>query len=295
MQLKKGLHPFEIFISGKEKIGKSAFIKKIIEELKGTYHIGFIDDKDITDKDFVKVQNQIKHYDIVLIEDHYNSEFCDFNLTTHIDITLEDIQKKIESLVPQTINALILTGGKSSRMQEDKAQIIYQEQNEVQRLQEILNSICKETYISCRDDQRTLYSNTEKLIIDSFPFQGPTNGILSAQVYDQKSAWLVVSCDLPYLTETTLKELIRNRNPFKNATCFINPDKNWPEPLCTIFEPKSFQDLMLYASFNKMCPRKVLMNTPIQTLPLSITNALINVNTPKDKKIAMDYFKEGKK
>ena len=71
------------------------------------------------------------------------------------------------------------------------------------------------------------------------------------------------------------------RNYFKKATCFKNPEKGWPEPLCTIYEPSSIKAFHQYLSLGIICPRKVLMNMPHELLVASSDLTLQNINTPE--------------
>ncbi len=233
--------------------------------------------------------------DIENAEEIFENKYPIFN-RDNIDSISNFILSYFKEKMPTKINGLILTGGKSERMKEDKGALNYHgEQNQIEHSQELLSSICDEVYVSCRKDQLSEpFLKNQKTITDSFPSVGPTTGILSAQFFDPNAAWLVLACDLPYLNLETIEHLKKNRNSFKLATAFINPKRNWPEPLCTIYEPKSYQKLMKYFSVNKPCPRKVLFNSNIESLEMITLNALDNVNTPKEREEALEYINKGK-
>lgn len=181
------------------------------------------------------------------------------------------------------LKALILAGGKSQRMGQDKGKLKYFDKYQTQYLNDELSKYVDDVYVSIRVEQK----NEEHVkdlnqIHDSFPSKGPISALLSAMDMDPQAAWLVVAVDLPYLDSQTIKYLIKNRNPFKNATCFKNPEKGWPEPLCTIWEPKAKLKLHQYFAIDKNCPRKVLFNSEIQMLNLQHCHALNNCNTLED-------------
>lgn len=188
--------------------------------------------------------------------------------------------KKVIDKIP--VYGLILAGGLSKRMGSDKGALNYHGRPQTHHCFEILSQLCRNTFISCRNEQQSL-SHIKDLpqIHDSFPATGPLGGILSAM--EQKpGAWLVVACDLPYLDLKNLKKLIRNRNPFKVATCFSNPEEGWAEPLCTLYEPKAYSRLLQFFSLRNMCPRKMLMNSSIKSITPIDQNIIINANTPED-------------
>lgn len=193
---------------------------------------------------------------------------------------IQDYLKKEIDKVP--VYGLVLAGGHSKRMGNDKGALNYNGKPQVHHCFDMLSQICDEAFVSCRAEQQNL-SHLKDLpqIHDSFPVAGPMNGILSAM--EKKSgAWLVMACDLPYLDLENLNKLFRHRNPFKFASCFTNPEKGWAEPLCTLYEPKAFSRLLQFYSLRFMCPRKMLMNSPIETIMPINRNTVVNANTPED-------------
>jgi molybdenum cofactor guanylyltransferase len=140
-----------------------------------------------------------------------------------------------------------------------------------------------EVFLSCRQDQMGLYKN-ENLIVDTFTDLGPFGAILSAFRDNPNTAWLVVACDLPLLTENTIKTLMENRNPSAVATTYRSPEseEGFPEPLITIWEPKSYAILLQFLAQGVSCPRKVLINSDTHIINPSVPEALMNVNTPEE-------------
>jgi molybdopterin-guanine dinucleotide biosynthesis protein A len=115
---------------------------------------------------------------------------------------------------------------------------------------------------------------------------GPVGGILSAFQRDPNAAWLVLACDLPFLTATTLRELVAGRQPSRLATAFRSPDNEFPEPLITIFEPRAYPELLRFLSLGYSCPRKMLINSDVEVLPTPTAGELRNVNTPAQREEA---------
>jgi molybdenum cofactor guanylyltransferase len=179
------------------------------------------------------------------------------------------------------IYGLILGGGHSTRMGQDKSQIIYHGKSQVDHLYELLEKMTEKTYLSCREEQT---NSTEvkgiATIKDRFVDFGPTGGILSAFNKHPNAAWLVLACDMPFINAQVINDLLKKRNPYRVATCFYNEERKWPEPLCAIYEPKAALKLGQYLALGKPCPRKVLMNSHIESLKPISQSFLGNVNTP---------------
>ncbi|MBT3980811.1 MAG: bifunctional molybdenum cofactor guanylyltransferase MobA/molybdopterin-guanine dinucleotide biosynthesis adaptor protein MobB [Bacteriovoracaceae bacterium] len=184
--------------------------------------------------------------------------------------------------------ALILAGGRSKRMNSDKGALSYHGKSQVSHLYDLIKEFCSEVFVSCRDDQaQASHMDGIPKIFDLIKDKGPMGGIISAMEYDRQANWLVVACDLPFLNQGTLQKLFNDHNPYKVATCFINPEKGWPEPLCTIYSPKARAKLYQYMGMDMNCPRKVLFNSEICALELDDQLALENANTPQAFEQAM--------
>ncbi|WP_164848305.1 molybdopterin-guanine dinucleotide biosynthesis protein B [Halobacteriovorax sp. HLS] len=184
------------------------------------------------------------------------------------------------------VYGLVLGGGKSTRMGSDKGKLVYHGKSQVEYLYELLDSKLQKTYISCRDSQSEYDFNFET-IKDKFLDYGPTGGLLSAFEFNSDVAWLVVACDMPFINDQTINDLLKRRNPFRLASCFHNDERKWPEPLCSIYEPKAKVRLGNYLLQGKPCPRKVLMNSHIELLTPLNKKSLNNINTPKEYQVAL--------
>ena len=197
----------------------------------------------------------------------------------------------IKALIKQTLDArrpklkgLVLVGGKSRRMGQDKASMKYTNKSMARQTYDLLKTQCDEVYLSVRDEQQELPDDCKNLdlIYDQLLDQGPTGGILSAFNKDSASAWLVAGCDLPLLKQEAIDDLCARRNPFKYATCFSSKSDQMPEPLFAIYEPKAKNRLFQFLAINRTCPRKVLLNSSIELLHQGEENWLDNANTPDD-------------
>lgn len=139
------------------------------------------------------------------------------------------IQKYLEErLTP--IKGLVLAGGKSTRMKEDKGSIEYFSKSQRVHVYEMLSEHCLDTYVSYADTASINGNESLPVITDSFLGLGPLGGILSAMRTDPNSAWLTVACDLPFLSTDTLEYLVAHRDTSKVATCFMDSDGKFPEP-----------------------------------------------------------------
>jgi molybdopterin-guanine dinucleotide biosynthesis protein A len=202
----------------------------------------------------------------------------------HLDETEKIIsffRTKLEEAVP-VLNGLVLAGGKSQRMGFDKGSVNWFGKEQRYFMADMLQSFCGEVFISCREDQRSTINTDYNVLPDTFTGLGPYGAILSAFREQPDRAWLVIACDLPLLGAGTIGYLIGNRDVSKIATAFNSPHDGFPEPLITIWEPKSYPQLLSFLSQGYSCPRKALINSDVRLLQAPDPNALTNVNTPEE-------------
>ena len=184
------------------------------------------------------------------------------------------------------LNGLVLTGGKSTRMEKDKGSLNYHGTPQYDYMYKLLEPHCEEVFLSCRDELQA-QQMPGVTIIDTFKGLGPYGGILSAFRSDPNAAWLVVAVDLPFLDEKTIDQLVEARNIHKTATCFIDRHDQYPEPLITIWEPRAYPTLLKFLSKGYSCPRKVLLNSPVEIIVNRDKKALTNINTPEEHEYAI--------
>jgi molybdenum cofactor guanylyltransferase len=178
---------------------------------------------------------------------------------------------------------LVLAGGASTRMRTDKAALQYHGRPQLQWAFELVAKFCAASFVSVRPDQRSDAARAgHPQIVDRRPGIGPIAGISAALLEQPKAAWLVLACDLPFLTERTLEHLIAHRDASKIATAYRSAHDGLPEPLCAIWEPAAREPVLAYIASGKQCPRKFLIDSDTKVLDLPERQALDNVNTVEE-------------
>jgi molybdopterin-guanine dinucleotide biosynthesis protein A len=178
---------------------------------------------------------------------------------------------------------LVLAGGRSSRMQRDKATLSYQGTNQLDRAMQLLDSCVDQAFVSVRSDQRADPARARYAqVVDAQEGLGPIAGIAAAQARAPDAAWLVLACDLPYLDSATLAHLVSHRDAARSATAYRSSHDGLPEPLCAIYEPRSAPLILQYIGAGKSCPRKFLIRSDACLLDQPDPRALDNINTPAE-------------
>ncbi|MTB51535.1 NTP transferase domain-containing protein [Lewinella sp. W8] len=198
------------------------------------------------------------------------------------DLT-ELIKSAVEARIPP-IQALILAGGKSQRMGEDKRFLTYRSGlTELERMV----SLCRDelgltTHLSVSNADDAPLPGVPTLA-DRFLGLGPLGAICSAFLREPDVAWLVLPCDLPLLEADTLRQLIAARAVDKVATAVKGSSKPFPEPLVTIYEPRAYPRLLSFLGLGYSCPRKMLINSEVAHFKIADETPIRNANTPEER------------
>jgi molybdopterin-guanine dinucleotide biosynthesis protein A len=181
------------------------------------------------------------------------------------------------------VNGLILAGGKSTRMGQDKALLDRGGQSQLAYLAGLLDKNVERVFVSTRADQkddgeRRKYAQ----IVDRYDDMGPLAGILSAMEEHPDSNWLVVACDLPNITGDTITHLLKNCSADHPFTAYVSSHDGLPEPLCAIYRAGSIGIMRRLADEGIYCPRKILIRSDTFLLEQSDPGSLDNINTPDD-------------
>ncbi len=182
-----------------------------------------------------------------------------------------------------SVYGLVLAGGASKRMHRDKAALEYQGKTQLARAFELAGRHVQTVFVSVRADQSSDPARAQRpMIVDLRDCQGPIGGIRSAMAAHPAAAWLVLACDLPFLSDAAIEELLRRRDPGALATAYKSAHDGLPEPLCAIWEPAAARVLAEYQTAGNDCPRKFLIRHGANLLELPDPRALDNVNTPEE-------------
>lgn len=188
-------------------------------------------------------------------------------------------EQNIKSDIIPDVRGLVLVGGKSTRMGKDKSQLNYFGKPQKEIAKQLLESKNLETFYSVQK------SKNEDEISDIYPNLGPIGGIYAAFQKDPNSAWFVLATDVPFVNKEVINLLLENRNQNKVATSIKGKNKDFIEPLISIYEPKAFFLLKEYVEKGIYSPMKLLMNSEIEIVEVD-DNLIRNINTPEEFEIA---------
>ena len=190
-----------------------------------------------------------------------------------------------------SLRGLVLAGGRSHRMGQDKAALVHPDgRTLVRRCHDFLKAAgCESVAISLRHDQE-IPAGIEGLEIVRDPAGeslGPIIGMVAGMRQHREADWLVVACDLPRLDVLTLTHLVASKLTGENFLAYRSEFDNLPEPLCTLYSPAALPMLEQAQAVDFRCPRKILLRGNCRLLEPVTPRALDNANTPEDWETAI--------
>ncbi|MFZ5970406.1 MAG: molybdenum cofactor guanylyltransferase [Bacteroidota bacterium] len=179
---------------------------------------------------------------------------------------------------------LVLAGGRSTRMGEDKGQLIYHGLPQREYAYRLLAPFCSRVYLSCRAEQQVpAYLHP---LPDRFSVESPLNGLLTAFHHHQDAMWLTLPVDMPLVNSILIGFLMQQRNPEAVATCFFDSTGKMPEPLLALWEAKAGSQLMAFFKAGGISPREFLVKQKAHCVHAPDSRLLLNINTPAERKRA---------
>jgi len=179
---------------------------------------------------------------------------------------------------------VVLCGGKSTRMKQDKALLKYRGQPQWQIVFRMLQPLCGTVVISVNPEQAQRWSvdNSYPLVVDQSTFQnhGPLTGLLSVIEAYPNTALFLVACDYPFLRREHLKYLVDHRSSEYDVVCYQTDDQ--PEPLITIFETKAIKAIQHYYQSGNDSIRQLIRSVNANLITCQAPQALTNVNTVEE-------------
>ena len=189
----------------------------------------------------------------------------------------------MENKVPMT--AVILAGGKSSRMGYDKALLKIGEETIMEDLLQLTTSIFSETFIIASQNKNYQQLNLRGAVIfnDFWENKGPLVGLYTGFAYSTHQVSCVLTCDMPLVDSSLLRELVAYWQDGYDAVCPEDSEGRL-QPFPGIYSRASRHFIRLLLDRGETAMRRLFDILVIRPLVLGRkeSEGLANMNTPKD-------------
>jgi molybdenum cofactor guanylyltransferase len=192
-------------------------------------------------------------------------------------------------------HGFLQAGGGSTRFGTDKALVTFGGKTMLQRTGEVLSGVCEDMHIVA---PAAKYSNEVwPVVVDQWPGEGPLGGILSALATIQDSVYakdwaLIVSCDMPFLTQKFLA-FLRDCALQSSAQVVAPRSSVGLEPLCACWRADAAAAIRTSFDAGTRKVTEAMKRLPMEVLDERVwkrfdsDNRLFwNMNTPDDYEAA---------
>lgn len=178
------------------------------------------------------------------------------------------------------ITGIILAGGKSSRMGNEKGLIIYKNKPFVEHIIEAMSPLVDNIIII--SNNKAYESFGFKCYEDLIKNTGPLAGIYTGLRYSKTNNNLIVSCDIPLIKTVVLQKLIDQKNDASEVIQLQSQGKNMP--LIALYKKSCEVIFMEELHQNQKKVQKALKKCNVKTVIIdgSLEQVTANINTPED-------------
>ncbi len=212
-------------------------------------------------------------------------------LCEKLDLTKKLVHKIIwlSGARPTHTSAIILAGGKSTRMGQDKAFLEINGESSIKRLYKLLSPFFDEIIVSV-DSERDIPFTGMKVVRDVKDGHGPLMGIYSAIMASQSQVNFIIACDIPEVNMTLLFELLANSEEH-DITVPSFSDGQY-EPLFAVYKKSVAHAAKKMLDFHKRRIIEIFPECKTQVIPTPDKSWYINLNTPGDYQNYLDSIQK---
>ena len=186
------------------------------------------------------------------------------------------------STSPKNITAIILSGGKSSRMGQDKGLIKIKDKPMVQYAIEAVKPFCEHIMLLSNQVDYDVFG--VDVYTDKVKDIGPMGGIYTGLKESKTDLNLVLTCDSPFVDETIVEGLINDyQNGIDAFYCNYAANKY---PLTAIYSKRILPKIEAAIAAKNYRVRDLFNTANSKPYELSLSNyeKLLNVNTTEELK-----------
>ena len=181
-----------------------------------------------------------------------------------------------------TISAVLLAGGKSRRMGEDKATILFRSVPLWKIQLELLRQLePHELFVSARTDPVWRPADAQ-FVADQMPSRGPVSGIAAVLSRISSDHLLVLAIDMPFMTENYLRGLCER---VRTGSGIVPVIESRFEPLAAVYPREVRHDVVATLSGNDFSLQSLISK-------LIAANKLEPVQVSKEEKALFHNFNE---
>lgn len=183
-------------------------------------------------------------------------------------------------------SALILSGGESRRMGQDKAGLMLSDKPLIEHVATALQPLFAQTVVSVRHKRRDC---AYRQVCDDPAHAGPLAG-LAAGLSDAKTGWVfAVACDMPFIGAALIERLAGLRD---GCDAVVPVAAGHPQPLAAFYATRTLvQAQQILGSAGPHSLRALLARLNVRYVAHHEAGELFDLDTPDDLELAINLKK----
>ena len=178
----------------------------------------------------------------------------------------------------EKLTGIILAGGESKRMGQNKALIHFEGKMLIEHSILLMQSVCDEVIISANHPDYKTYGLP--VIKDNYISIGPLAGIEASLSYSKTTHNLVISCDTPFVDLGILYEILKNRKD--NLAIVPRLSKDKIEPLVAYYSKEILSIIREQIKNNNYKIQDLFEKAETKFIDFGNKEIFKNLNTPTD-------------
>lgn len=193
--------------------------------------------------------------------------------------------------------AIILSGGKSSRMGTNKALLIINEKTNIERIADNLKVLFDDIILVTNEPQQYQFLGL-KMVSDQYPGMGPLAGVHAGLNASDFEVNFVVACDMPFVSVELANALVNNCSHYDAVVPVINGKQH---PLFSVFKKETANKIELSITNGRLRMKHLLNDlnvlyvteTELQAYSqLDLERVFFNMNHPNEYEEAKKWAEQ---
>ena len=198
--------------------------------------------------------------------------------------------------MPEPLTGIVLAGGGSRRLGQDKAALTFGGRTLLEMTIEKLAANCDEILLSGRNASQALEPHSVRYVADAFPGQGPLAGIEAGLSACEHDFALAVACDMPFLNAELLAYMASQARDYE---ALVPLYEERPHPLHAIYSRSCLPNIRSLLKAGRNAMMELLSEIAVTSVPEDVIQeldpeglSLFNLNQPEDLVRARELWQE---
>lgn len=191
------------------------------------------------------------------------------------------------------MRAIILAGGKSSRMKTNKAFVKLHNQPLIERIIGILRPVFQENILIVTNEPELYTHLNVQLTPDLIQGYGPICGIYTGLMLSDSFANFFLPCDMPFINAESIRYML---DEYKEYDVTVPVIGGYIEPLYGIYSKNCLQPIYNCMQQDNYNIKSFYKHVKVKTIPETVFRQIdpelkmfTNINTPKHLELVQEY------